>query len=62
MATCIECASWFAIPEDADDYEEGKGDCVTEKEDQKAKYWLSRPVLGSSECCGAFKGAHARVG
>lgn len=55
MATCEECAFFFAIPEDADDFEAGKGDCVTEKRDEKGKYWLSKPVFVNSETCNEFQ-------
>jgi benzylsuccinate synthase len=55
MATCEECGFFFAIPEDADDYEVGKGDCVTEKKDEKGKYWLSKPVFVNSETCIEFQ-------
>jgi len=55
MTTCEECGFFFKIPEDADDYEQGKGDCVTEKKDEKGKYWLSRPIFEGGEACGDFK-------
>jgi benzylsuccinate synthase/naphthyl-2-methylsuccinate synthase gamma subunit len=55
MATCEECTFFFPIPEDADDYEAGKGDCVTEKKDEKGKYWLSKPVFVNSETCNEFQ-------
>ncbi len=55
MANCGECSFFFPIPEDADDFEQGKGDCVNEKKDEKGKYWLSRPVLESNETCESFK-------
>lgn len=54
MTTCKECEFFSSIPENADDFEKNKGDCVTEKEDEKGKYWLSRPVLESTPCCGTF--------
>ncbi len=56
MATCAECKSFFTIPENADDYEQGKGDCVREEKDQKGKYWLSKPVMGgmSADNCSYF--------
>ncbi len=55
MATCKECSFYFPIPENAGDYEAGKGDCVTEKEDAKGKYWLSRPTKIDSPTCQNFK-------
>ena len=55
MANCVECSFFFPIPEDADDYEKGKGDCVNEKKDEKGKYWLSKPVLESDATCESFK-------
>ncbi len=55
MATCKECSFYFSIPENAGDYEAGKGDCVTEKEDAKGKYWLSRPTKIDSPICQNFK-------
>ncbi len=56
MVTCAECKSFFTIPENADDYEQGKGDCVREEKDQKGKYWLSKPVMGgmSADNCSCF--------
>lgn len=60
MTTCKKCEFFVAIAEDADDYDKGKGDCVTEKEDEKGKYWLSKPVFESAPCCGAFRSAHAQ--
>ena len=55
MSTCEECAYFFLIPEDADDYEPEKGDCVTEKKDEKGKYWLSKAIFGNSETCTEFR-------
>lgn len=55
MANCKECSYYFPIPQDAGDYEAGKGDCVTEKEDAKGKYWLSKPTTNESSACSAFK-------
>ncbi|MBF0523855.1 MAG: benzylsuccinate synthase gamma subunit family protein [Deltaproteobacteria bacterium] len=55
MATCAECALYFQVPESEDDFEKGKGDCVTEHKDQKGKYWLSKPVFETSETCKAFR-------
>ena len=51
MANCAECSSFFKIPESDLDYEEGKGDCVMQKQDQKGKYWLSKPVFESDAAC-----------
>lgn len=59
MAECGNCASFFGVPDNADDFEPGKGDCVTEKKDEKGKYWLSKPVFEDMEACGLFKkGGH----
>jgi len=55
MAECGNCASFFGVPDNADDFEPGKGDCVTEKKDEKGKYWLSKPVFEDMEACGLFK-------
>lgn len=55
MATCKECTQFFLVPEGADDYAVGKADCVMEKEDEKGKYWLSKPVFENSEQCDAFR-------
>lgn len=55
MATCKECQQFFALPEDADDYQQGKGDCVTQKEDEKGKYWLSKPVTETSIRCELYR-------
>jgi len=52
--TCKQCANCFPVPADADDYEAGKADCVREKEDEKGKYWLSKPVTENSARCEAF--------
>jgi benzylsuccinate synthase/naphthyl-2-methylsuccinate synthase gamma subunit len=54
MATCQNCSFYFGIPADADDYEQGKGDCVTEKRDEKGTYWLSTPVFNSTGACEKF--------
>ena len=51
MGTCLGCQYFFPIAEGEDDYEAGKGDCVTQKEDEKGKYWLSKPVFETSERC-----------
>lgn len=55
MVNCGECAFIFMLPEDADDYKQGKGDCVTEKKDEKRKYWLSKPVFENGATCSDFK-------
>lgn len=52
--TCKQCANFFPVPKDADDYETGKADCVREKEDEKGRYWLSKPVSENSTQCEAF--------
>lgn len=54
MTTCKDCEFFVSIPEDADDFEKLKGDCVTKKEDEKGRYWLSKPVFENDQCCGAF--------
>ncbi len=54
MANCGECSFFFRIPEDAGDFEAGKGDCVTQKKDEKGKYWLSKPVFEGSDKCPLF--------
>lgn len=53
--TCKQCVSFLLIPAEADDFETGKADCVLEKEDEKGKYWLSKPVSENSEQCDAFR-------
>jgi len=53
--TCNQCTQFFPIPEGADDYQVGKADCVLEKEDEKGKYWLSKPVSDNSKQCDAFR-------
>jgi benzylsuccinate synthase len=58
VATCAECKSFFSVPEDADDFEPGKGDCVVEVKDEKGKYWLSKLTM-SDKACNDFK---AKVG
>ena len=55
MKTCEQCTFYFPVPEDAGDYEAGKGDCVIEKEDAKGKYWLSKPITKTSPSCPTFK-------
>lgn len=55
LDTCKQCASFFPVPENADDFEAGKADCVLEKEDEKGKYWLSKPVFQDGARCAAFK-------
>lgn len=55
MATCKECTYYFPVPENAGDYEPGKGDCVTQVEDAKGKYWLSRPTTDVSTSCEKFE-------
>ncbi len=54
MTTCKDCAFFFSIPEDADDFEKSKGDCVTQKDDEKGRYWLSKPVFENDQCCSVF--------
>lgn len=49
MSVCSECKFFFPIPEDEDDYEPGKGDCVTEKQDDKGKWWVSRTVMENDD-------------
>lgn len=55
MAKCEDCGYFFPLPQDADGYEAGKGDCVNQKEDEKGRYWLSKPVTVSTESCGTFQ-------
>jgi benzylsuccinate synthase/naphthyl-2-methylsuccinate synthase gamma subunit len=55
MATCENCTFYFPVPNDADDYEQGKGDCVTEKKDEKGAYWLSAPVFNTTDACNNFQ-------
>jgi len=55
MTNCGQCGLFFKIPEDAGDYEAGKGDCVTQKKDEKGKYWLSKPVFDSDGACPHFE-------
>ncbi len=50
MSYCKECRYYFPIPEDADDFEAGKGDCVREEKDDKGKYWLGKPTKSESSC------------
>ncbi|QTA92878.1 benzylsuccinate synthase gamma subunit family protein [Desulfonema magnum] len=51
MSKCADCAFFFRIPEGDLDYEQGKGDCVMEQQDEKGKFWLSKPVFESDEAC-----------
>ena len=55
MATCKECSYFFPVPEDAGDYEAGKGDCVTMEKDEKGKYWLSKPTFETTDSCAKFE-------
>ena len=55
MATCDECASFFKIPEGDPDFEADKGDCVVQRQDQKGKFWLSKPVSASDDSCDRMK-------
>ncbi len=55
MAKCESCSFFFNIPEGADDYQKGKGDCVTEKKDEKGRYWLSKPVFENTDSCGNYQ-------
>lgn len=50
MASCAECKSFFSVPENADDFAPGKGDCVREVKDEKGKYWLSKPTMENMVC------------
>jgi len=50
VATCAECKSFFSIPDNADDYEPGKGDCVIEEKDEKGTFWLSKTTMSESGC------------
>ncbi len=50
MAICAECKSFFPVPDNADDYEPGKGDCVIEEKDEKGKFWLSKSTMGKEQC------------
>ncbi|MDX9786121.1 MAG: benzylsuccinate synthase gamma subunit family protein [Desulfobacterales bacterium] len=54
MGKCLECAFFFSVPKDAEDYEPGKGDCVTEHKDEKGKFWQSKPVFEGDEVCRNF--------
>ena len=58
MANCKECSYYFAVPENAGDYKAGNGDCVTETEDAKGKFWLSKPTTVDAPACPTFKPAH----
>ena len=57
MAFCKECGFFSAIPETADDYEAGKGDCVREERDDKGKFWVSKPTMSENiaDKCEYFK-------
>jgi benzylsuccinate synthase len=54
MTTCKACEFFNLVPKEADDYEAGKGDCVTAKADEKGKYWLSRPAYQDNAPCDHF--------
>lgn len=55
MATCSECNSFFKMPESDLGYEKGKGDCVLEHQDQKGKFWISKPVFETDPACEKMK-------
>jgi benzylsuccinate synthase len=55
MATCGECASYFKLQENDPDYEQGLGDCVMQKQDQKGTFWLSKPVYETDAGCAEMK-------
>jgi benzylsuccinate synthase/naphthyl-2-methylsuccinate synthase gamma subunit len=57
MSKCENCNFFNIVPDDADDFEPGKGDCVTEVKDEKGKYWLSKPVFQNTDACATFKKA-----
>ena len=44
-----ESGQFFKIPEEADDFEPGKGDFVVQMKDEKGTYWLSKPVFADQE-------------
>jgi len=50
VSKCMECKSFFAIPENDDDYEAGKGDCVREQQDKKGKWCSSKPTFENDTC------------
>lgn len=54
MSNCNQCDFFNPVPKDADDHEDGRGDCITQKADEKGVYWLSRPVNQSSASCASF--------
>ncbi|HBW38641.1 benzylsuccinate synthase gamma subunit family protein [Desulfosporosinus sp. BICA1-9] len=56
MANCSQCKSFFEIPEGADDFTPGKGDCVRQEQDAKGKWYESKPVMGdtASDKCPKF--------
>jgi len=55
MATCQGCEYLFPVSEGESDFEPGKADCVLQKEDEKGKYWLSKPVFENSERCAHYQ-------
>jgi benzylsuccinate synthase len=55
MTKCVDCCYFFPVPGADYDYEKGKGDCVQQEQDQKGKFWLSRPVFESSDACAKLK-------
>jgi len=56
MAKCLQCKSFFPIPEGDDDFAPGKGDCVRKEQDAKGKWYESKPVMGdtASDKCPNF--------
>jgi len=54
MDTCQGCVNLFPVPEAEEDFQPGKADCVLQKEDEKGKYWLSKPIFENSERCSLY--------
>ena len=44
-----ESNHFFPIPEDAADYEPGRGDFVVQRKDEKGTYWHLKPVFADME-------------
>jgi len=55
MAVCKECKNFKPLKESDLDYAEGKGDCFLPQQDEKCKYWTSRPVKEDMAACDRFE-------
>jgi hypothetical protein len=55
MAICKECKNFKPLKQSDLDYVEGKGDCFLPQQDEKSKFWTSRPVKEDIAACDRFE-------